>query len=298
VSEWPPIVEPELLRRLGMDDEQFAELLGPIVAALQPRACDEAAVARALAYPWERPEGSYLLSGGAIAPLAELDRTRRDAVLARFAVPGGDRVPVLAIGSNAAPETLQRKFAHLESAADRDVLALSGRLHDFDVGVAAQPTLYGSMPATLFASPGTAVRATLLWVTPLQFTQLAWSEITYRLGRLRTRFEVDDGAAGFDEVLVFASRFGAFCPDREPAALAAIAAAGRTAPALSQQQLLDAAARLAMGGDADAESLIRALFERPAELLPRLRATVNRAAEPLRSDRWTPFSPAARGEAA
>ena len=74
--------------------------------------------------------------------------------------------------------------------------------------------MYGSMPATLFPSPGTAVGATVLWVTPTQFTQLAWSEITYRLGRLRARFDVEESADGFEEVLVFVSRFGTFCPRR------------------------------------------------------------------------------------
>ena len=106
------------------------------------------------------------------------------------------------------------------------MLALTGRLREFDVGVAAQPTMYGSLPATLFPSPGTAVSATILWVTPAQFTQLTWSEFTYRLGRLRTRFEVEETGAGFDQVLVFVSRFGAFCPDGEPVALAAMPADG------------------------------------------------------------------------
>lgn len=108
---------------------------------------------------------------------------------------------VLAIGSNAAPETLERKFAHFPAEKDRAVLALTGRLHDFDVGVAAQPTIYGSMPATLFPSSRTEVSATLLWVTPGQLTQLAWSEISYMLGKLRTRFSVDEGGESFDEVL-------------------------------------------------------------------------------------------------
>jgi hypothetical protein len=293
VSEWPPIDEPELLRRLALDDEQFAEFFAEVVAGIPARPCDEAAIAQAFAYPWERPSGSYLLSSGALAPLESMDAGERDAAIASFAATGSGRLPLLAIGSNGAPATLQRKFAHFEAAADREVLALCGRLHDFDVGVAPQPTLYGALPATLFASPGTAVRASVLWVTPAQFTQLTWSEITYRLGRLRARFEVDEGAVGFDEVIVFASRFGSFCPDGEPAALAAISARGRSAAGLSQQELLGLAARMALGAEADAATLVRAMLERPGELLPMLAATVRRASQPFRSDRWTPFAPAA-----
>ena len=291
MSEWPPIDEPELLERLAMDDRQFAEFIRRLIGALPPRDFDSILLERALAYPWERPPGSYRLAGAGVELLGAGERER---ALARFASEEEGRLPVLAIGSNAAPVTLERKFAHFPEEHDRAVLALTGRLHDFDVGAAAQPALYGSMPATLFPSPGTAVSATVLWVTPVQFTQLAWSELSYRIGRLRTRFEVDDGDDGFDEVLVFVSRFGAFSPAQEPVALAAVPARGRTAEALTQEQLLDAAAALAIGPDADAETLIRAIFEDFALIAPRIAATVHRAALPFASERWTPFSPAAR----
>ncbi len=208
-------------------------------------------------------------------PSARWAGAERERTIDRFASPAGGRLPALAIGSNAAPEVLERKFAHFAAAADREVLALTGRLHDFDVGVAAQPTMYGSMPATPFPSPGTTVAATLLWVTPAQFTQLAWSEITYRLGQLGTRFEIDESDTAFDEVLVFASRFGTFCPLGEPVALAAIPATGRDAPELGQEQLLAAAARLALGPAAGAETLVRAIFEEPAETLLKIAATVH-----------------------
>jgi hypothetical protein len=274
---------------MALGDEEFEALIRDFFAQLGPRPCGEAEIARALGYPWERPAGSYLLRGGAVEPLGAMEPSARKRAVGRFTAPGRGRLPVLSIGSNAAPSVAERKFAHFEDEEDRAVLALSGHLHDFDVGVAPQPALYGSLPATLFPSPGTAVRATLLWVTPAQFTQLAWSEISYRLGRLRTRFEVDENGPGYDEVLVFISRFGAFCPDGEPVALAAIPARARVAPELSQEQLLAAAARLALGPTAAAETLVRAIFERPAELVPELVASVHKAALPFSSDRWTWF---------
>jgi hypothetical protein len=291
MSEWPPIAEPELLRRLTMDDAEFDEFFQGLVERLPARTHDEVTFARAIAYPWARPAGSFLLSGGETSMLAHLGAGERDDALARFLAPDCGRLPVLAIGSNGAPETVERKFAHFERAEDRSLLAVTGHLHDFDVGVAAQPSLYGSMAATPFPSPGTATRASLLWVTPAQFTQLAWSELTYRLGRLRTRFEADDDLPDRDEVLVFVSRFGAFCPDGEPVALAAVPARGRVASELSQEQSLDAAARLALGPEASAEDLVRAIFEDPSALVPKLVETVNRASLPFASERWTPFHP-------
>jgi hypothetical protein len=275
-----------------MDDRQFEEFMRTLVARIPPRAYQAASLERAVGYPWTRPGGSYRLTGAGVELLEDLTAGERRRVLAQFLSDANGRLPVLAFGSNAAPETLERKFAHFPEEDDRAVLALTGRLHDFDVGVAAQPAVYGSMPATLFPSPQTAVCATVLWVTPTQFTQLAWSELSYRLGKLRTRFDVDEGDTSFDEILVFVSRFGAFCVDERPVALAAIPASGRTAEALTQEQLLDAAAALAIGPEASAEMLVRAIFEDMGEIGPKIAATVRKASMPFVSERWTPFSPA------
>jgi hypothetical protein len=291
VSGWPPIAEQELLDRLAMDDEQFLAYIGAFIEQVPPRACDADAFAWACAYPWERPAGSYLLADARVELLADRDARERERIIERFSAPDAGRLPLLAIGSNAAPETLQRKFAHFAAVADRTVLAVHGRLHEFDVGFSAHPALYGALPATIFPSPGTEVAALLLWVTPAQFTQLTWSELSYRLGRLRTRFSVDDAEGErFEEVLVFVSRWGAFCLDGAPVALAAVPAVRRTADALSQRQALDAAARLALGPEADAETLVRAVFEDFAGLGRAIAGTLHRAALPFASERWTPYA--------
>jgi hypothetical protein len=284
-----PITDAQLLERLAMDDSRFGEYVRDLVEALPAREYEQAALARALAYPWERPAGSYRLSDAGFDPLGEMSPAERDETIAAHSGAAGERLPLVAIGSNGAPDVLRRKFAHFPEEHDRAVLALTGRLHEFDVGFAAQPALYGSMPATLFPSPGTAVSATVLWVTPAQFTQLAWSELSYRLGRLETRFEVEEGGAVFDQVLVFVSRFGAFRVGGEPVALAAVPADGRSARALTQEQVLDAVAALAIGPEASAEALVRAIFEDFAGLVPRLVETVNSKGVPFASERWTPF---------
>ena len=278
-----------MLDRLAMDERRFGEFLRAFVARLPARAYDAAALERALGYPWARPPGSYRLADAGVDLLEDMGAGERERVLARFTSGSSGRSPLLAIGSNAAPETLGRKFAHFPEEEDRAVLALTGRLHDFDVGPSAHLALYGSMPATLLPSPGTAVCTTVLWVTPAQFTQLAWSELNYRLGKLRTRFEVDEGEGRFDEVLVFVSRFGTFRVDERPVALAAIEADGRTVEALTQERLLNAAAALALGPAAGAETLVRAIFEDTSAIAPKIAATVNRTSLPFASERWTPF---------
>ena len=288
---WPRIDEPELLARLAMDGREFDEFLRTLAASFPPRVYEPASLEWAVGYPWERPPGSYRLTRDGIELLTDMTADEREAALERYLSEAGGRMPLLAIGSNAAPDALERKFAHFPDEDDREVLALTGRLHDFDVGAAAQPTMYGSMPATLFPSPGTDVCATVLWVTPNQFTQLTWSELTYRLGRLRTRFDVDLDGTSFAEVLVFISRFGSFCVDERPVALAAVPASGRTADALTQEQLLDAAAALAIGPEARAEALVRAILEETSEIVVRITSTVREASVPFASERWTPFSP-------
>ncbi|HET8566581.1 MAG TPA: hypothetical protein VFL77_08925 [Solirubrobacterales bacterium] len=291
MPEWPPISEPELLARLALPDDEFKRWVAELARSLPVREFEPAMLERALGYPWERPAGSYEWRDGRVRPFAELGEPEREELVERYTAGGSPRLPLLAIGSNAAPEVLERKFGHFRELEERAVLALSGHLHGFDIGAAAQPTLYGSMPATPFESPGTAVAASVLWVTPGQFTQLTWSELTYHLGRLHTRFEIADAEMGSDDVLVFVSRFGTFCVEGEPAALAAVPAQDRSARAFTQRQLLDHAAALALGPGADAETLLRAICADLPSLLPKVAATVRREAEPLRSERWIPFEP-------
>lgn len=285
----PPIEEQELIDRLALDDDGFRAYMRRFIAQVPRRPCDAGAFAWACAYPWTQPLGSYLLTDDEVAPLAELPEHERERTIERFSASGAGRVPLLAIGSNAAPDALRRKLAHFGDTADRTVLAVAGRLHEFDVGFAAHPALYGAMPATIFPSPGTAVVTTLLWVTAAQFTQLTWSELSYQLGRLRTRFTVEDADEHFEEVLVFVSRWGAFRVDGAPVALAAVPAEGRTARALTQEQALDHAAALALGDGAAAETLVRAIFDDFAALTPVLAETVHGAGEPFASERWTAF---------
>lgn len=285
MREWPPITEPELLERLAFDDEEFVAFIRERAGALGRREYQPALLARALGYPGDRPAGSYVLQGNDVELLDDLDSAERRSTVARFA---RDRYPIVAFGANAAPATLTAKLAHLPDEADHTVLVLAGDLHDFDVGAAAAPTGYGVMPATLFASPGTAVRAAVLWLTATQVTQLTWSELGYRLARLNdAHFVIDEIDASLDGVFAYVSRFGAFCIDGAPVALAAVPATRRTAAALTQQELLDAVAPLIIAPDARAEDLVRAIFNDMAAVVARVPEAVWPSAQPLPSQHWT-----------
>lgn len=287
MRDWPPITEPELLERQAFSREQFVEFIRGFGGAFGRREFTQELYEHALAYPWERPESSYVLRDGHVRLLDDLPGDERRATVDSFIA---DRHPIVAFGANAGPERLALKLAHFDDLGDRTALVMAGDLHGFDVGAAASPTGYGSMAATLFASPGTAVRAAVVWTTLAQATQLTWSELSYRLARLETAHFVADGDdAAVDGLFAYVSRFGSFCVDGEPVAMAAIPARDRTAVALTQEELLDAAARQLLGDEARAIDLVRAIFEDMSAVGARAAEVMWPAALHLAPEHWTAF---------
>lgn len=287
MRDWPPITEPELLERLALDDEAFLALTESYAGAWGRRELAPETYTWALGYPFERPRAAFVLRSGEVQLLDELEPGERAATVAAFT---GRRHPLLSYGGNAAPSWLTAKFAHFPDPDDRTVLVLPGRLHGFDVGPAAALAPAGYMPATVFASPETEVRASVVWATDAQVTQLTWSEVPYRLVRLDdATFRVDDDATGveIDQVFAYLHRLGSLCLDGAPVAMAAIPAAGRRAAALTQEELLDRAAALVLHAEARAADLVRAVYEDFGAVTARARQTVWPLGARLQA-RWTP----------
>jgi hypothetical protein len=290
MGDWPAIGEPELLARLAMSDEGFTTLAMGWAQAVGPREFSDQIYERALGYPWARPAKSFLLTSEQVQPFDEVPDEVREEVLSGLTEGDVERYPLLSFGSNGDPETLMLKFSEL-GEEDRRILVTSGDLYDFDVGAAAMPTYYGSLPATIFPSPGTAIRASVLWVTTAQLVVLTWSEISYRLGRLEpVRFDPDnDESPAVEQVFAFASRWGAHCVDGEPVAMQAIPAVGRVAPALTQKQILDQIARSVFGDTASARDLVTRVMEDFSTAAATIGPVLRETAQPFESDRWTPF---------
>jgi hypothetical protein len=290
MGDWPAIGEPELLARLAMSDEEFIPLAMGWAQAVGPREFSDQIYERALGYPWARPAKSFLLTAEQVQPFDEVPDEVREEVLSGLTEGDVERYPLLSFGSNGDPETLMLKFSELADE-DRRILVTSGDLYDFDVGAAAMPTYYGSLPATIFPSPGTAIRASVLWVTTAQLVVLTWSEISYRLGRLEpVRFDPDnDESPAVEKVFAFASRWGAHCVDGEPVAMQAIPAVGRVAPALTQKQILDQIARSVFGDTASARDLVTRVMEDFSTAATMIGPVLRETAQPFESERWTPF---------
>ena len=154
-ASWPTIAEPELRRRICFDEEQFRGFVREFIGSVPRRELTDELYAHALGYPWARPASSFVLRGEHADSLDELDAAERERALSFAGAPG--RHALLAFGSNGAPDRLALKFKELPES-ERDLLVLAGTLHDFDVGAAPMPTFYGALPATIFPSPGAAVR--------------------------------------------------------------------------------------------------------------------------------------------
>jgi hypothetical protein len=269
-----------------MSNEQFFEFLAGLLEAAGTRELDDEHYERAIGYPWERRPGSCLVTDQGVEDLADIEAGRRNELVHKYVHESADRIPLLTYGANSSPERLALKLAHLPEG-DHEALILAADLHDFDVGAVAQPPVWSSMAATLIPSPGTTVRVAVLFVTPAQFTALWWTELSYLVGALTGITLVTDILEEpIDRAIVFISRSGAFCVDGEPVAMAAIPAKNRRSVALTQTEILDAAARMAIGEGACARDLIKASFESPAAFMAGRYARFQAASAPFESEHW------------
>lgn len=214
-------------------------------------------LARATGYPYPAPPHSYLFVNGVAHEIVEAGRDpvrdgllrEGDAVvpvaelLHRLDIAGADRlddrVPVIAHGSNASPEQLARKFAHV--AEDVVIPVIKAWLDDHDVVYATHLTRYGSIPATLERSPGTAVELAITFLTAPQLALMHDTEIAaanYVYGRLDRIGLALDGLGRRTEAFIYLTLHGALAPGGAPLALAARAARNRAFEPLTMHAML------------------------------------------------------------
>lgn len=289
---WPRLPA-ELVERLALPVDELRSSIRALLSHWPASEPDEAFVTRALEYPWARPAGSFVLEArDQLGPLTPAHHDELEALAAGAAPADGApvRYPLLAIGSNGAPDTLIRKFEYLPAEETR-VLAVAGRLQDFDVGAVAGLVPYGAFPATLVPSPGASVQCTLLWVTQAQLEALTWSEVSYAIGRLAP---IDFTAASeaphrVRHALVYISRYGYLSIDGAPVALEAMPAEGRTARSWSQERLLEWAAGRIYGDGASHLRLLEALAREPVPTVRLVNREITAEATPFCHEAWTPY---------
>lgn len=113
-----------------------------------------------LGYPGVWPADSGLLDGDRLLPLERLVHP--------------DRVPVLAVGSNACPGQLRHKMA--ESGIGSPLPLTRARVTGLDVGVSAHVSVMGYLSASPFVSPGTVRELFVTWFDAEQLAVVDASE--------------------------------------------------------------------------------------------------------------------------
>ena len=215
-------------------------------------------LARALAYPFAAPRGSYVLGGG--EPRFE-----------------EDQVAVLAYGANASPEVLAAKLGPLADAAP--VTVLVAELHDFDVVYSAHVSPYGAIPGALQHSPGAVASVHAVHLTAEQLARVHRSEPNYDFTRLHEVVLRVDGGRRVSSVHAYVSRHGCLRRDGGHVGVAEIPVAGRAWPVLDQAEML-AAARDELAPGVDLADFVLAHVADP-DLAARRTAALRETAAPL-----------------
>ncbi|MCB1969407.1 MAG: hypothetical protein H6851_18240 [Geminicoccaceae bacterium] len=179
-------------------------------------------VGRASAYPYDMPLDSFVFDRGrSIAGPFDLV----------------ERQPVLAIGSNAAPEQLARKFG----TESRPIPVTRVIVKDHTVVFSAHFSRYGSLPATLHEVPGARTYAFITW---LDENQLARMHETENVGKnydysARDDIEVETESGSLPCAMGFyRSRRGPLLLRSNPVRMAEVASIGAPLPQLTQRAAL------------------------------------------------------------
>lgn len=204
-------------------------------------------VRRALRYPYPAPPQSYLQAGDRMLDLSAME------------VDMAGRVPLLAYGSNAAPEVLRRKLG----PASEPVPAVRGQLEGFDVVYSAHVSAYGAVPATLWPCPGAELPVFVIHLTEAQLEAIAATEPNYECRSLEAVIcRLEDGSA-LHRISAYVSRHGSLLRRGSPIAVAEVATRGRSLPAIGQRAAIDGVRR-AVCPEADLESFIAEAASVPA----------------------------------
>jgi hypothetical protein len=205
-------------------------------------------IALATGYPYEFPACSYLFADHARHPLPA-------GILEELT----GRIPVIACGSNRAPEQLARKFR--DWPLPLRIPVLCAKLAGFDVVYSAHFTRYGAVPATLHPCPGATVDVAVQWLTAAELERMDATEgigINYDRHRL-TGIDLEiDGSSTVHAAETYLSRRGPLLNQGTPVALTAIPCANRAWPALDQCCVLELA-RQRLAPDAPLDDFIHAI---------------------------------------
>ncbi len=183
-------------------------------------------LSRALDYPYARPDRCYLFHNSSVKPASGRDSYREG------------RTPILAYGSNRAPEQLHRKFGDLPQR--EAILVEMCDISGWDVVHSAHVTSYGAIPAALHEAEDVSVKVAVTWLSGKQLEIMDKSEHAgqnYGREHLGRTALLADGAS-IDEVQAYKTIHGPLFFDNRIASHADIEARGRINRAFTNAELL------------------------------------------------------------
>jgi hypothetical protein len=203
-----------------------------------------------LRYPFDVPSHSFRWSAGRVDSLSSFRRV--DELSA-------GRHPILAIGSNASPAQLTRKFDDIRfsdaSSPEGSIPVLTAVVDDVDVVYGAHLASYGSLPATLLDTNGARAHVFITWLTDLQLEQMNETEGLGHAYQLRPIVDVHCHGLAVGSALSYVTVGGICLLGGAPLGLASISAPGSRRPRATQQQAWDQLA-LDMDIDVDGSALL------------------------------------------
>lgn len=270
----------------------------------------EALLARARGYPFARPRGSYLFIDGEAHAYRDHDDPARLLDAAAVVVDGGamradrllaargladvpamaDRVPVLAYGSNAAPEQLARKYA--DFAPGCVIPVEKGLLADFDIVYGPHLSANGYVPAVIEHAPGTVAEVWITWLAPDQLPRMHESENVgeaYWYGRLHDIDLRVGESRRLSAVNAYVGCRGAIGHEGRPIALAPVPARDRRLPEAGQEAMLKLTLDIAGEAVALETFILGTILD--GELRRRRSEAMMRRARPFGYDRFEILNP-------
>lgn len=201
-----------------------------------------AKLARARSYPYPYPGRSFTWNEGRV----EAFDPRSTA----------GRTPVLAVGSNRAPDQLTRKY---QGRGCGPIPVQHARLRDFDIVYAAHLTRYGAVPAMLQHAPGTTVELAVTWLDAAQLEVMHATEGGYHYAAIEEIDLVLDEGGRMDSIHLYVGREGHLVHDGRAVALAEVAARERPHRAHNTAEVLEIVRRRIAPDSAPEDFILRVI---------------------------------------
>jgi hypothetical protein len=211
-----------------------------------------------LQYPFEVPLHSYLWTAGRIQSLSP--STPVPALTA-------GRQAILAIGSNASPAQLTRKFRDKRfvdpSSPHGCIPVLRAEVDEVDVVYGAHLAGYGALPATLLRTRGACAHVFVTWLTTMQLERMNETEDVGHAYLLRRMTGVRSHGEEVDSVMSYVTMAGVALLGGRPLGLASIHTVGSSGPRGTQRQAWDHLS-VDMGCGGDGKALLDQVLCTPA----------------------------------